>query len=120
MAATAADIGAASRDAVTVTWSNPTIAARYPSARDGTTSPAAGYFDASADAQAVIAARGALVGVERRRFAVGVSALVWPNVSAAIPQARLIDAEQAVSAVHLVSRLELDLETETTTLELFG
>lgn len=120
MAATATDIGAASRDAVTVTWSSPAIAARYPSARDGAASPATGYFDTSADAQTIVAARGALIGTERGRFAVVAPALIWPSVSAAIPQAKLIDPEQAVSAVHLVSRLEIDLEAETTTLELFG
>jgi hypothetical protein len=120
MAATAADIGAASRDAVTVTWSSPAIAGCYPAARDGSTAPATGYFDASADAQVVNDARGTLIGVERSRFAVTVSALIWPSVSASIPQANLIDAEQSVSAVHLVSRLEVDLDAETTTLELFG
>ena len=120
MPATAADIAAASRDAATATWSDPTIAARYPTARDGAAEPATGYFDAIADAQTVAAARGALIGVERRRFTVTVAELIWPTVSTGLPTVRLIDAEQGVDGAFLVARIELDLDAETTTYELFG
>jgi hypothetical protein len=120
MPATSADIGAATRDALIVTWSSPAMAARYASARDGSVEPTVGYFDTAADAQAVNDQRGALIGTERRRFAVKTAGLVWPIVSAAIPQARVIDAEQALDATHLVARIEVDLEAETTTLETFG
>ena len=120
MPALDADIAAATRDAAVLTWSNPANAARYPSARDGSIVPATGYFDAAADAQTMANARGALVGVERRRFAVPVHHMIWPTLSTAILQARLIDAEQGVDGVHLVARFELDLEAEATTLELFG
>ena len=120
MPAAVADIAAASRDVVNATWSDATIAARYPSARDGTVSPALGYFDAIADAATVVGARGALIGVERRRFSVTVAEIVWPTVSTGLPQVRLIDSDQGVDGTFIVCRIEVDLEAETTTYELFG
>lgn len=120
MAATAADIAAATRDASVAGWSDPAVAARYPSARDGSVSPAPGFFDALADAQAIINARGSLIGTERRRFAVSAADVIWPSVSTGIPQVQLIDGEQAVSATFLTARIEIDLEAEATNLELFG
>lgn len=120
MPALPADIAAASRDVVTATWANAAIPDRYPSARDGSVTPADGYFDAVADASAVIDARGALIGTERRRFTAIVADISWPSVSVGLPQANLVDAEQSVSGAFFASRLELDLEAETTTYELFG
>lgn len=120
MPATAADIAAASRDVVTATWADATIAGRYPTARDGSIDPATGYFDAIADAQTVVDARGALIGTERRRFSVTAYDLIWPTVSTASPCVQLVDAEQGVNAVHLDARIELDLEAETTTFEMLG
>lgn len=114
------DIAAASRDVVTATWADPAIAARYPSARDGSVAPADGYFDAVADAQAVVDARGALIGADRRRFSMIAHDIAWPSVSTALPQVRLVDAEQRADLPCLVARVELDLEAETTTYELFG
>ena len=120
MPALPADIGAASRDVVLATFADATIAARYPASRDGSVTPADGYFDAVADANTVIQARGALIGAERRRFTVVAIDLAWPTVSTGVPQVQLVDAEQGVNAVFLAARVELDLEAETTTTELFG
>jgi hypothetical protein len=120
MPATPADIGAAIRDVIYATWQDTTIAARYPSSRDATLDPPDGYFDNLADAQAVMNARGALIGVDRRRWSVEASDLVWPDLSSGLPSATLIDPEQAVNALCLTSRIELDLEAEATTAELFG
>lgn len=120
MPATPADIAAASRDAVIITWANAAVTARYPSARDGSVTPAAGYCDSAADAQLLINARGALIGVERDRYAVTVMDVVWSTISTGLPQDRLIDSEQRVDAVHLVARIEVDLDAGTTTHELFG
>lgn len=120
MPALAADIGAATRDAVTVTWNSATIAARYPGARDGSVAPDDGYFDSVADAQTVIDARAALIGTERRRFVAVVQEVIWPDLSTGLPQIRLIDTENAVDATFIAARLEIDLEAETTTYELFG
>jgi hypothetical protein len=82
--------------------------------------PANGYFDDPADAQTVIDARGALIGVERRRFAVTAQDVIWPDPAAGIPTARLIDDEQRADGAYLIARFELDLDAETTSLELFG
>ncbi len=120
MPASPTDIAAGSRDIATATWSDAAIAARYPSARDGSVTPATGYFDAVADAQAVIDARGALIGVERRRFTAVIDGLAWPSVSTGVPQLRLIDDEQAADVACIAARIEIDLETETTSYELFG
>ena len=120
MPATAADIAAASRDVVTATWTDATIAARYPTARDGSLDPAPGYFDAIADAQAVVNARGSLIGAERRRFTAAAYDLIWPTVSTALPCAALIDAELGINATCLAARIEIDLDAEMTTFELLG
>lgn len=120
MPALPADIAAASRDVITVTWSDATIAARYPGARDGSVKPAEGYFDSAADAQAVINARGALIGTERRRFTATAGEVIWPTISTAVPTVQLVDVEQAADLSCLVARIEIDLENDTTTYELFG
>jgi hypothetical protein len=119
MAALPDDIAAVSRDAIVVTWYDAAIAARYPSARDGSETPSFGCFDSAADAATVIAARGSLIGTDRRRFAVSTAEVVWPDL-ATLPSARLIDVEHSVDTSCLQARLELDLEAENTNFELFG
>lgn len=120
MPADIADIAAASRDAVTATWSSATVAARFPNARDGTVKPATGYCDSVADAQVLVDARGALIGTDRRRFAVDVHELIWPDIEAGLPTLRLIDAEQRADLPCLTARIEIDLDAAATSLELFG
>ncbi len=120
MPALPADIAAASREVAIATWSDATIAARYPAARDGSVTTALGYFDSAADADTIIDARGALIGAERRRFAVMAQDLVWPDPATGIPTARLIDDEQRADGAFLVARVELDLDAETSSFELFG
>lgn len=120
MPATPADIAAASRDVAVATWSSDVITARYPSARDGTVTPSDGYFDSITDASAVITTRGALIGVERRRFTVDVAGLEWPTLANGLPQVTLVDTEQRAQGGFLVARIELDLEAETTSFETFG
>lgn len=120
MPADIADIAAASRDAVTATWTSAVNAARYPNARDGTVKPATGYFDRVADAQTIVDARGALIGIDRRRFAVDVHDLIWPDIESGLPTARLVDVEQNADLACLTARIEIDLDAGTTSLELFG
>lgn len=120
MPATIADIAAGSRESVVASWADAAIALRYPSARDGAAEPAIGYVDAIADATTLVQQRAQLLGVERRRFAVKVADVLWPTVSTSIPTVTLKDAEQGANGNFLVSRIEIDLETETTNLELFG
>ena len=111
---------AGAREAAIVNWTDPTIQTRYPNARDGSERPAEGFFDSQAHAQAAITARGALIGVERRRFTVPVADIVWIDPTTGIPAFTLTDAEQAVDGTFMLSRFEIDLDAETTSLELFG
>jgi hypothetical protein len=120
MPATPTDIAGASREVAVAAWESATMAARYPSARDASVTPSPGFFDQLNDAQSVINARGLIIGVERRRFAVVAADVVWPAISTAIPQISLIDPEQSVTDRFLAARIELNLDAETTTYELFG
>ena len=120
MPALPADIFAGSREVAIASWESATIAARYPTARDGSAAPATGYFDKMADAQAMIDARAALIGVERRRFKAVAIDMIWPDAAGLVQQVRLIDGEQGADGAFLTARFELDLEAETTTYELFG
>ena len=120
MPAAAADIARAQRRATIVESENAAIKTAYPQARDGRTAPAAGYYDNAADAQIVTDARRGIIGVVRRRFAVPVADVLFPDLSGGVPAWTLIDGENDVNGKHLVSRVELDGEAETTTMELFG
>jgi hypothetical protein len=121
MPATAADIAAATRPHVLAEWSSATIKARYPTlARNGGTRLIIGYCDSVADAQTLINGQGALIGVERRRFVVRIDGLVWIDPSAGVPCATLHDDEAVASVVCLITRYRIELNDETTLLELLG
>jgi hypothetical protein len=120
MPALPADIGRALRRAVIVEASNPALKAVYGQARDARTAPNTGYFDDEDDGQDALDARLALIGVVRRRFAAPVADVIFPDLSGGVPVWTLIDAENDVNGKHLTARLEMDAESETTTMELFG
>jgi hypothetical protein len=121
MPAQPGDIAAASREAAVARWDGAAVASRYPSAIDGAKAPSAGFFDAAADAQTTVEARALLLGVERRRFTATAHDVAFPAISTAIPTIALTDGEQGAAALPcLVARIEIDLEAETTTYELFG
>lgn len=119
MPALIADIAAGTRPAQIESWQDAAVKARYPNARDGSKDAAEGFFDDAANAITAITARGALLGTERRRFRVLVDELWWPNPAAGIPTVTLIDPEQSVNAAGLVSRVEVNLEAESTLFEVF-
>jgi hypothetical protein len=120
MTALPADIAAATRPHIVVTNDDSAILTRFPTARDGIKSPAVGYFDDDADAATALAVRRSLVGTVRRRFGVTVQDEIVPDLSAGIPAWRLVDVEQGVDVIGLVGRLQLNEETESTSLEIFG
>lgn len=124
MPATAADVARATRAAVTDVQSDAAVLTRQPGARDGMASPRPGYFDSVADAAAVNAAAFALIGTERRRFAVRVNDVLEPtggfDCSTTTPAVTLVDASLAANGAFLVSRIELDDEAGVTALEIFG
>lgn len=119
-APTAADIARATRLAAVATVSDAAVLTRQPGARDGSAAPRAGLWDALADAAAVLVQAQALIGTERRRFAVDVSGVLALAVSTATPTVQLIDAELAVNAPALVSRIVIDDDAETTSLEVMA
>jgi hypothetical protein len=124
MPATAVDVARATRAAATDISSDAAVLARQPGARDGLASPRVGYFDSIADAATVNAAARALIGAERRRFAVRVQDVLEPSggfdASQVTPAVTLIDATLAVNGPFLVARIEIDDEAGQTALEVFG
>lgn len=120
MPALAADIARAQRRATIVEAENTSIKAVYVQARDARSAPSVGYYDSAADAQTAMDARKGINAVIRRRFAVPVAELLFPDLSGGVPAWTLIDAENDVNGKHIVARLELDGEAEVTTMELFG
>ena len=88
-------------------------------ARDGSDDPVEGFFDSATDATAALAQRMALLGTVRRRFVVAVNDVVEVTPGT-VPTHRVIDAEQGLDASLLLSRIEVDLEQETTQLEYLG
>lgn len=119
MPAIPSDIAAAMRQQMVVSSSDASIRTRFPSARDGSEDPAEGFFDSASDAATAVGQRMALLGAVRRRFAVSVDDLVEVP-GGTVPTHRVIDSEQGLDAALLVSRVEVDLEQETTQLEYFG
>lgn len=120
MPALPADIARAMRRATIVAAQNPAIKAAFAQARDGLAAPATGYFDSAADASAALAGRMALIGVVRRRFAVTVAGMVFPDLSGGVPAWTLVDAENDVNGKAIVARLQIDAEEEVTVMETFG
>lgn len=120
MSALPADIAAATREATLGGWTSQPIRDRYPGARESYSPPSEGFFDSAAHAEAAAAQRGALIGVERRRFTAPVHDLLWIDPTTGIPTYRLKDAAQTADLPVIPARVEVDLEAGTTTLELFG
>lgn len=120
MSALPADIAPAMREAVIVSTSDASLLTRFPNARDGEKDPAPGYFDDPADAATALAARRTLIGVVRRRFTATIADMIVPSLAAGVPTWTLVDPELNVDAPHLVSRIEVNFETEQTGMELLG
>lgn len=120
MAALPADIVRATRQARVVTHEDTAIKAQFPDARDGTDSPDPGYFENAADASAALALKAALNGSYRDRFLVSVADEVWIDPLSGVPTVRVICPELAADLPALVTRVEVDMESETTKLETLG
>jgi len=121
MTAIASDIVAARRPARIVKREDLAVKADYPGARDNLASPSTGYFDSQSDAMAALNIEGSLTGVARRRFAVRAQDLIILDpVNDGVPTYFLSDLEQQVNADCVLSRIIVDLESETTDMELFG
>lgn len=124
MPATAADVARATRAAVTNVQSDAAVLARQPGARDGQANPRPGWWDNEADAATINAAAFALIGTERRSFAVRVQDVLEPtggmDATQVTPTVQLIDATLAANLPALVARIDIDDEAGLTALEVFG
>ena len=118
MSALTNDIAAATREAIIERYENTAVRDALTGARDGSLTPGEGFFDLLGDAKTIVDERG-LVLAGDPRFSVSVAALVWSDPSRSTPAVRLVDAEQSVDARLCCSRIELDLEEEVTSFELF-
>lgn len=121
MPALAADIAAGTRHAKIVEWSDPAILAAWPDARDQRSEPTPGGFDSASDAAAALAMKAALIGVARSRFAATAQDMLFLSpADDGVPSWRVVDAECGVDAVCMVGRVEIDPNSETTSVELVG
>jgi hypothetical protein len=114
------DIGPALREAAVATWTDDTVRASFPSSKDGAKDPREGFFDAKADAQAVAEAAAIWQGTYRRRFSAVADGEHWLDPSLGVPVVKIYDSETAIAGYALCSRIEVDLDTERTNLELYG
>ena len=119
MPALPTDIAAAIRQQINVKVEDASIKARFPNARDGNLSPAEGYFDDPAHAQAALAQRAALIGViGRTRVSVEIAE---PRTDAEPVQTnRVVDSDLDLDASMFLARIEVDLEAGTSAEEYFG
>lgn len=114
------DLGPALRAAKIVEHEDPAVKTRHPLARDGREAPAPGYCDDAADTATLLEARFALMGAEPARFAVATDGVAWPDLGEGVPCFRLRDAEHRMDGVCLTGRIELDLNAEQTSYELWA
>ncbi|WP_310496489.1 hypothetical protein [Sandarakinorhabdus sp.] len=117
---TADDVARATRAAAVDVRVDAAVLTRQPGARDQLATPRKGYWDAIADAAAVNTETAALIGTERRRFAVRVGGVLSIDASTVTPTVTLIDAGLAANGAFLISRIAVDDDAAATDLELFG
>ena len=120
MPALVADIQRATRKARVVTLTDSAIQSAYNGARDAIDAPAPGYFETAADASTVLALKQALNGVFKRRYVVNIADEVAVDPLTAVPTWTLTDSETGVAGTVLLTRIEVDLENETTQVEVLG
>lgn len=120
MPALPADIVRATRRARIITRTDAAIQSAVSGARDAVSAPEAGFFESAVDASTVLDMKAALTGTFRRRFVVGLTGEVWVDPMEAIPTVTLVDSESGFSGSAILTRIEIDLESETTSLEVLG
>lgn len=120
MPALPADIARAIRRSRVVTRTDTAIQSAFASARDAAETPEPGFFESGTDAASCLTLKAALNGQFRRRFAVELADEVWIDPLSGVPTWSLTDSETGASADMLLTRITLNLEDETTQVELLG
>lgn len=121
MPALPSDIVRATRPARIVQREDTALQADYVSARDMAKEPQPGYFEHAYDAAAALDMAAALIGVAgMNRYLVSLGDELEVDPIAAIPTVHLVDSETGTDVNALLARIEIDDETETTRVELWG
>lgn len=120
MPALPADIIRSTRRSRVIQRVDPEIQAAFPTARDLLNDPQPGYFEFAADAAKVLDKAATLIGVFRRRFQVTIAEEMPIDPMIEIPTYHLLDPEHDADCNIVVVRIEIDDETETTTIEGLG
>lgn len=120
MPADPADIQRAIRQSRVVTYEDGGMQAAYPNARDSLDNPHPGYCEDAGDTAQVLDAIGTLIAAPRQRYLVTIGDEMWLDPLAGIPTFQLIDEELGADLPVLLTRLEVDMENETTGIEVMG
>lgn len=123
MPATAARIGFIQTEFRRVTATTPAAQTRHGTLARQSEDPVETFFDNTADAQVVCAARQALLSTERRRFrlaATGIDEVLALSYTGAVPIGRYRDSERAVDCKVLVSEIAIDLGKHSAMLTVWG
>lgn len=114
------DVVRVTRPAKIVTRTDSAIQTAYPGARDAIRSPDRGYFESASDASTVLTAKAALAGSRVRRFRVDIAEVVWVDPLTEVPSYQLVDSDLGADLPVMLARIEIDLETEMTAMEVIG
>ncbi len=120
MPALPADIVRATRKARVIKREDSAVQTAFPNARDMLDAPQPGFFVDAADATSALVLAADLVGAFRRRFIVSIGDEVEIDPETSVPAWTLVDDESEVNGPVLVTRIEIDDETETTSVEVLG
>lgn len=123
MAATASRIGFIMQEWRRTVASDATIQTRYGNLARESDDPIETFFDNTADAAVIASARQALLGAERRRFALTIAgiddALTIATGNAPV-SATYRDTERDIDRTMLVAEVAIDLDRERANLTVWG
>jgi hypothetical protein len=124
MPATATRIGFVTQATRNVVASDSAVTTKYGAlARDTRDEPIESFFDDTADAQAMLDERFALLKADRRRFQVALSGVetgLALDYSQAAPAATLIDAERAMNGACAIVEIGVDFGANKSILTVWG
>ncbi|MEO1222354.1 MAG: hypothetical protein AAFY42_13595 [Pseudomonadota bacterium] len=120
MAALPADIIRATRRARIVTREDVQIRELFPSAQDQIRAPEPGFFENAEDAETVLGIKAELTGSFRRLFAVSAHGVVEVDPESCVPTFHLTDGELGFDGPVMVTRWQLDLNSERAEIEVIG
>lgn len=115
MSALPADILRATRANRVVIWNGD-----YVDGRDGLKQIEPGYFESAADAAAVLAIKGELIGRRRRRYTIQLQGEYEIDPQEEVPTVKFVEPELAADLPVMLTRYEYDMQEDVTNLEAIG